>query len=262
MAGIGPAGELHPAAAAGKGHHVGPSRHRRDRHAAAHDLRVRRKIRRHPEQPRGASRAEPEARDHLVVDKEGAVLRGELPRGVEELQRGRQAPARPEERLEDEAGHPAAVPVEELLQHRRIVEARDDDLRLHPAREPPALRVLEAAGILLVVVHPDQAPGLRPVPAAAHLHHQLAPGEGPGEKRGVHGGQGAAGGEAHAVEPRARAHQLRRAHLQGIRESRLQAEPVLEPARQRVGDDPAGCARGCWRSVPARNPGSRGRPRR
>ena len=101
---------------------------------------------------------------------------------------GRQPPDA-EKGLEDEAGHAAAVLREHFFQHLHVVEAGDDHLVGNPVREPPALLLLEAVRAFRVVVHADETPRLRAVPAAADLHHCFPAGEPAREERGVHRGQ-------------------------------------------------------------------------
>ena len=75
------------------------------------------------------------------------------------------------------------------------------------------------------------------MPPAAHFHHQVAPREGPRQQDGVHCGQGAAGGETHALRARLPAQYLGRLGLQAVGKARLQPETFRKSAGQGLGDD-------------------------
>ena len=70
--------------------------------------------------------------------------------------------------------------------------------------------------VFVVEIDPFQAPGVGAVPAGGHLHDQAPAGEGPGEHDGIHGGQGAAGGEAQLLRVERRAQQFGGLDLQSL----------------------------------------------
>ena len=127
-------------------HQLGLAAERRDGPAVRHRLAERRQVGRHAGDRLVAAEPVAEARDHLVEDQDGAVLRRELAEPLEEpgLREDRADVVR--DRLEDDRGDVAAArraraTASASLNGQTIVAV--DDLRQHPARE----RILRADAI-------------------------------------------------------------------------------------------------------------------
>ena len=162
--------------------------------SAADDLAERRQVGPDPVERLEPGRAEAESGDDLVEDEQDAVPRRQLPGQREIFPGGREEPADPEERLDDEAGDPVAACGDDPAEVVAVVEAGD---------EGPPDDVVEQAGrfaaletLLAVVLDPFQEVGRGAVPAAADLQDQVAARQPLGEHDGVHRGQGPGGREA------------------------------------------------------------------
>ena len=207
MAGVGAAGKLHAPSPPGKLHDIRLPRHRRHGHAAAHDLGVGGEVGLHTEEPRDASRAESEARDHLVENKERPVR---VVRSRAALRNSRVAGRKPPEpRNGSKMKQAIRLPcLANCFSSIAVSLKRVTITSSATAWGRPLLSCCSKLWrVLRVVVHADEPPRLRPVPAAPHLHDRFPAGESPGEERCVHRCQGAAGGEADPLgaRPSARA---------------------------------------------------------
>ncbi len=214
---------------------VGASRHCGDGHSAAQGLAKGGQVRLDGVESADVAGAEAEACDYLVQDEEGAVTAGQLPGCVDVLAAGRNEAAGTDEGLEDKAGELIAVAAEVVAQQIDVVEAGDNDGVGEDGGKALTLELLKA-GETGMAMDAFESPRVSAVPSASDLHDDVAPGEALGEHDGVHSGEGAAGGEAHALGTGLAAEDFGRLDLDAIGEASLEAPTVLEGAGESGGD--------------------------
>ena len=180
-------------------HQLGLAAERRDGPAVRHRLAERRQVGRHAGDRLVAAEPVAEARDHLVEDEHGAVLRRELAQPLQEAGLRQHGADVVGDQLEDDRGD--VVLVERALDLVGVVEAADDRRVDHLGQHPPRERILRAHALGgRDHVHRDRV--VPAVVAALELDHVAAAGRGARDAQGVEGRLAAGAGEQHLLERR------------------------------------------------------------